>query len=32
MGRAGIEQAREFDIRVIGEKLCTLVSACLQEE
>ena len=32
MGCAGIQRAREFDIRVIREELCTLVSTCLQEE
>lgn len=29
MGRAGTERAREFDISVVGEELCTLILACL---
>jgi len=31
MGRAGAELARRFDVRVIGEELCSLISTCLQE-
>ena len=32
MGRAGIEQARKFDVSVVGEELCRLISACLQQD
>lgn len=32
MGRAGIERAREFDVGVVGEELCRLISTCLQQQ
>ena len=30
MGLAGMERAREFDISVVGQELCMLISECLQ--
>ena len=31
MARAGVERAREFDVSVVGEELCRLISTCRQE-
>jgi glycosyltransferase involved in cell wall biosynthesis len=32
MGCAGIKRARDFDVSVVGEELCSLISTCLQEK
>jgi glycosyltransferase involved in cell wall biosynthesis len=32
MGRVGTERAREFDVSVVGEELCSIISTCLQEK
>jgi glycosyltransferase involved in cell wall biosynthesis len=32
LGHAGIERAREFDVSIVGERLCKLIATCLRED
>jgi len=32
MGREGVERAREFDVSIVGERLCKLIAMCLWED